>query len=93
MTDKNREEFRAWHSEQVSRLFDNGEPTAASVWAGFKSLLEITWKAARAEIVVTRPAKSWIDTGDGGGFWGYENEDIETFLASVESLGLKVINQ
>lgn len=48
MSDKTKEEFEAWHSEQVSRLFEHGESTAASVWAGFKSLLEITWKASRA---------------------------------------------
>lgn len=49
MSDKAKEEFEAWHSEQVSRLFEHGESTAASVWAGFKSLLEITWKASRAK--------------------------------------------
>lgn len=57
MSDKTKEEFDAWHSEQVSRLFEHGESTAASVWAGFKSLLEITWRASRD----TTPAQPIFD--------------------------------
>ncbi len=95
MSDKAKEEFEAWHSEQVAYLFEHGESNAASVWAGFKSLLEIAWKASRAAIEVElREAyqKGWDASGEG---WNGEHPGMVHTRESWQrerdkSLGLKV---
>ena len=91
-TEKMREEFEAaylrgdfYAAEQGSEVqFQDFRKHCAYV--AYKT----GWKASRAAIEVKPPEKSWIETGDGGGFWGYENHDIDLFLASIESLGIKV---
>lgn len=90
-TEKMREEFKAWHSDQVARLLEHGEPTAAKVWSDFESLLWSTWEASRAAIEIKEPD----DFTKGGNqnariLIAHHRGIVKRWIHAIESLGLKV---
>lgn len=96
-SEKMREEFDTWHSDQVARLLEHGEPTAAKVWTDFKSLLWTTWQASRAAIEVELPPSPYMPDSDPDSMSGYEIGEAQgrcdmwaACRAAIESLGLKV---
>lgn len=84
MSDKMREEFEAWHREQVTMLMVAGEPAAASNARHLEPVYWCAWQASREVLVIDLPEAYATDSD---GHWMLPRKDVRT---AIEAAGLKV---
>jgi len=60
MTDKNREEFEAWHKREVAAFVVVGEITAARHMVDFKESFLAVWEASREALVIELPPEPTV---------------------------------
>jgi hypothetical protein len=85
---KMRDEFEVWHSDQVVRLMEHNEPTAARVWKDFKEMDWNVWQASREALVIELPDADGLNR---------EHMLVQGFIegvahtrVAIEAAGLKV---